>query len=106
MTSRLVRAALLFALLLLCAPGSAAAAPWTCDASVVRGQLGSAPSVEPVTANRGASSCTTRSAGGTRPGALPLGVTGGLLFATKVRFRVGNLHLFRTFTLPKYVDIG
>ncbi len=81
MTSRLLRAALLFALLLLCAPGSAAAAPWTCDASVVRGQLGSAPSVEPVTANRGASSCTTRSAGGTLPGALPLGVTGGLLFA-------------------------
>ena len=27
-------------------------------------------------------------------------------FRTKVRFRVGNPHLFRTFTLPKYVDIG
>jgi hypothetical protein len=27
-------------------------------------------------------------------------------FRTKVRFRVGNLHLFPTFTLPTYVDIG
>jgi hypothetical protein len=27
-------------------------------------------------------------------------------FRTKVRFRVGNPHLFRTFTLPQYVDIG
>jgi hypothetical protein len=85
MTPRLLPAALLCSLLLLCVPGSAAAAPWTCEASVVRGTLGPAPSVEPVTANQGASECITQSAGGTL---------------------VGNLHLFRTFTLPKYVDIG
>lgn len=133
-----------------------------------------------MTATQGASECTTQPAGGTLPGGLPLGVTGGLLFArtsavgdatrpssqrvsaeaglgdlrvplvpglpglplpsgarvvkrfkprrngtfrvtlegaktrqvatfrfrTKVRFRVGNRHLFRTFTLPTYVDIG
>jgi hypothetical protein len=81
MTPRLLPAALLFTLLLLCAPGSAAAAPWTCEASVLRGTLGPAPSIEPVTANQGASECITQSAGGTLPGGLPLGVTGGLLFA-------------------------
>jgi hypothetical protein len=81
MTPRLLPAALLCALLLLCVPGSAAAAPWTCEASVVRGTLGPAPAIEPVTANQGASECITRSAGGSLPGGLPLGVTGGLLFA-------------------------
>jgi hypothetical protein len=49
-TRRLLPASLLFSLRLLCAPGSAAAAP--------------------------------------------------------VRFRVGNPRLFRTFTLPQYVDVG
>jgi hypothetical protein len=27
-------------------------------------------------------------------------------FRTRVRYRVGNPRLFRTFTLPQYVDIG
>jgi hypothetical protein len=27
-------------------------------------------------------------------------------FRTRVRFRVGNARLFRTFTLPQYVDVG
>jgi hypothetical protein len=27
-------------------------------------------------------------------------------FRTKVRFRVGNPRLFRTFTLPQYIDVG
>jgi hypothetical protein len=27
-------------------------------------------------------------------------------FRTLVRYRVGNPRLFRTFTLPQYVDIG
>ena len=40
MTPRLLPAALLCSLVLLCVPGSAAAAPWTCEASVVRGTLG------------------------------------------------------------------
>jgi hypothetical protein len=78
---RLLSAALLLSLLVLCAPGSAAAAPWTCEASVVRGTLGPAPPIEPVTANKGASECTTQSAGGALPAGLPLSATGSLLFA-------------------------
>jgi hypothetical protein len=80
-TRRLLPAALLLSLLVLCAPGTAAAAPWTCDASVVRGTLGPAPPIEPVTANRGAAECTTQSAGGALPAGLPLSATGSLLFA-------------------------
>jgi hypothetical protein len=135
MTPRLLLAAPVCGLPLLCPPGAAAAAPWTCEASVVRGTLGPAPAIEPVTANQGASVCTTQSAGGTLPGGLLLGVTEGLLvvkrfkprrngtfritlqgaktrqvatfrFRTKVRFRVGNPHLLRTSTPPTYVGIG
>jgi hypothetical protein len=81
MTRRLAPAALLLGLLVLGAPGSAAAAPWTCQASVVRGTLGPGPPIEPVTANQGASECLTQSAGGALPAGLPLGATGSLLFA-------------------------
>jgi hypothetical protein len=49
MTRRLAPAGLLLGLLVLCTPGSAAAAPWTCQASVVRGTLGPGPPIEPVT---------------------------------------------------------
>ena len=81
MTRRLLPASLLFALLLLCAPGSAAAAPWTCEASTLRGTLGPAPAIEPVTANQGAAECITQSAGGALPAGLPLSTTGSLLYA-------------------------
>ena len=81
MTRSLLPAALLFSLLLLCAPGSAAAAPWTCEASTVHGTLGPAPAIEPVTANQGASECITQSAGGALPAGLPLSATGSLLYA-------------------------
>jgi hypothetical protein len=69
------------ALLALLAPAGAAAAPWTCEASVLRGTLGTAPPVEPVTANHGAAACATQSAGGALPAGLPLSPTGGAVFA-------------------------
>jgi hypothetical protein len=74
-------AAFLLALLALLAPAGAAAAPWTCEASVVRGTLGTAPAIEPVTANKDGASCLTQSAGGALPAGLPGGATGSLLFA-------------------------
>jgi len=69
----------LLALLLL--PGTADAAPWTCDASAVRGTLASAPPIDPVAANRGAAECRTQSAGGNLPAGLPLGLGGSAVFA-------------------------
>ncbi|MEA2135432.1 MAG: hypothetical protein QOC68_3341 [Solirubrobacteraceae bacterium] len=80
MTLRLLSGCLLLGLLLVCAPGSAAAASWTCGASGVSAAIGPAPPIEPITANRGASECSTQSAGGELSG-LPLGATGSLLFA-------------------------
>ena len=70
-----------FALLILIAPAGAAAAPWTCEASVVRGALGPAPPVEPITANKDQAECATQQAGGAPPPGLPNGATGSLLFA-------------------------
>src|SRR5215204_1811933 len=81
MTRRLVPGLLAFAVLALVAPTGAAAAPWTCEASVVRGSLGPAPPVEPVTANKDAAECTTQSAGGAPPTGLPGGAGGSLFFA-------------------------
>ena len=81
MTRRLLPTLLALALLALVAPAGAAAAPWTCEASVARGTLGTAPPFEPVTANKDAASCVTQSAGGNGPSGLPGGATGSLLFA-------------------------
>jgi hypothetical protein len=69
------------ALLILIAPAGAAAAPWTCEASVVRGSLGPAPPVEPITANKDQAECATQQAGGAPPPGLPNGAAGSLLFA-------------------------
>ena len=67
---RLLPALLGVAVLALVAPAGAAAAPWTCEASVVRGTLGPAPPVEPITANKGATECADadRRAARRRPG--------------------------------------
>ena len=48
---------------------------------MVRGTLGPAPPVEPITANQGATECATQSAGGAPPAGLPGGATGSLAFA-------------------------
>ena len=80
-TRRVLPSLLALTLLALIAPAGAAAAPWTCEASVVRGTLGPAPPFEPVTANKDAASCTTQNAGGAPPAGLPGGATGSLLFA-------------------------
>ena len=53
----------LFALPALVVPSGAAAAPWKCEASVVRGAVGTSPPAEPITANKGAPECVTQSAG-------------------------------------------
>ena len=91
MSRRLLLALLAVAVLVLVAPAGAAAAPWTCEASVVRGQLGPAPPFEPITANKGASECTTQQAGGAPPPGLPGGATGSALFArTRVEGAAGN----------------
>ena len=81
MRRRLLPALLAAALPALLAPAGAGAAPWTCEASALRGALGPAPPVEPITANKDAASCVTQSAGGNPPAGLPGGATGGLLFA-------------------------
>jgi hypothetical protein len=81
MTGRLIPALLALALLALIAPAGAAAAPWTCESSVVRGSLGPAPPVEPITANKDQAECATQTAGGAPPAGLPGGATGGLLVA-------------------------
>ena len=78
---RLLPGLLGVAVLALVAPAGAAAAPWTCEASVVRGALGPAPPVEPITANKGAAECTTQTAGGAPPAGLPGGASGSLAFA-------------------------
>ena len=80
-TRRLLPSLLALALLALIAPAGAAAAPWTCESSVVRGTIGPGPTIEPVTANKDAASCTTQNAGGAPPAGLPGGATGSLLFA-------------------------
>jgi hypothetical protein len=81
MTRRLLLSLLGLAVLALAAPAGAAAAPWTCEASVVRGTLGPAPPVEPITANQDQAECATQTAGGAPPPGLPGGATGSLLFA-------------------------
>src|SRR5215207_10547568 len=81
MTRRLLPGLPAFTVLALVAPTGAAAAPWTCEASVVRGALGPAPPVEPITANEAAAECTTKNAGGAPPPGLPGGASGSLFFA-------------------------
>ena len=81
MRRRLLPALLAAALAALLAPAGAAAAPWTCEASALRGALGPAPPVEPITANKDAAACVTQAAGGNPPAGLPGGATGGVLFA-------------------------
>ena len=81
MTRRLLTGVLALALLALIAPAGASAAPWTCDASVMRGTIGPAPAVEPITANQSTAECTTQSAGGAPPAGLPGGASGSLAFA-------------------------
>jgi hypothetical protein len=54
---RALRAAPFAALIAVLAPAAAHARDFNCDASAVRLQLGGATTVEPVTTNRGASSC-------------------------------------------------
>src|SRR6478609_9443270 len=81
MTRRLIPSVLGLLLLVLVVPSGAAAAPWTCQASVARGTLGPGPPVEPVTANKDAAACATQTAGGSPPPGLPGGATGSLLLA-------------------------
>ena len=81
MTRRLLTAALALALLALVAAAGASAAPWACDASVIRGSVGPAPPVEPIAANKNTAECATQSAGGAPPEGLPGGASGGLAFA-------------------------
>jgi hypothetical protein len=71
----------LVALLALVVPAGAAAAPWKCEASVVRGAVGTSPPVEPITANKGAAECVTQSAGGAPPPGLPGEASGSQLLA-------------------------
>jgi hypothetical protein len=80
-TRRLLPGLLALAVLALVVPAPAAAAPWTCEASVVRGTLGPGPPVEPITANQDAAQCTTQTAGGAPPEGQPGGATGSLAFA-------------------------
>jgi hypothetical protein len=54
----------------LAAPGIASAAPLQCDASALRGTILGAPAIEPITANRGATACATKAAGGSQAAAL------------------------------------
>jgi hypothetical protein len=80
--SRLLRrlCAVPLAALPLLAPPAAHAASFNCDAGALRLTLGTAPAVEPVTANRGTAQCTPQDAGGALP-ATPLPLTGGAVFA-------------------------
>lgn len=72
---RLAGALATSALALVAVPAApaAAATPWQCDASVLRGTLLTSPVFEPITANAGATSCQNAQGGGTNVlGALPL----------------------------------
>jgi hypothetical protein len=80
-TRRLLPSLLGLVLLALVAPAGASAAPWKCEASVVRGALGPSPPVEPVTANQDQAECATQTAGGAPPPGLPGGASGSLFFA-------------------------
>jgi hypothetical protein len=62
-------------------PASASAQGFTCEASAVAATLGSSPRTEPVTANKGSSTCKKTSAGGSAP-ASPLPITGSLFSAS------------------------
>ena len=78
------RAALALAaasLLLAAFSSSAQAQGFTCESSALAATIGPGPKVEPITANRGESTCKAAQAGGNFP-ATPLPVTGSLLSAT------------------------
>jgi hypothetical protein len=67
--------------LLAARPAPASAAGYTCEASALAATIGPSPRIEPITANKGESTCKTAQAGGNLP-ASPLPVTGSLLSAT------------------------
>jgi hypothetical protein len=74
--------ALLGALAIAAASAAPAHAAWNCSASAIRGQVLTAPGIEPVTANKGATACADASAGlGDQLGALPLPLSVNLLSA-------------------------
>jgi len=79
--ARLLSLPLLLGTLLLALPAAASAQGFTCESSALAITLGPSPKTEPVTANRGESTCKTAQAGGNFP-ATPLPVTGTLLSAT------------------------
>ena len=66
---------------LLALPASASAQGYTCEASAFAATLGPSPRTEPITANKGATTCKAESTGGNAP-ASPLPITGSLLSAT------------------------
>jgi hypothetical protein len=75
-------AALAGALAVLAAGAAPADAAWNCSASAIRGQVLTAPGIEPVTANKGQTQCAGASAGlGDQLGALPLPLSVNLLSA-------------------------
>src|SRR5215217_6541233 len=74
-------AALVLGLVALAVPAAASAQGFTCESSAVAATLGPSPRIEPITANKDASSCKAESAGGNAP-ASPLPITGSLLSAT------------------------
>jgi hypothetical protein len=74
--------ALLGALAIAAASAAPAHAAWNCSASVIRGQVLTAPGIEPVTANQGAAQCADASAGlNDQLNALPLPLSASLLSA-------------------------
>jgi hypothetical protein len=60
---------------------NASAAGWTCEASALRAQVLTAPTIEPAVANRGAG-CQEAGGGGAFAPALPLGLTATVLTAS------------------------
>ncbi|MEA2483687.1 MAG: hypothetical protein QOC55_1634 [Thermoleophilaceae bacterium] len=75
---RALGAALLAAVACLCSAGVAQARDFNCDASAARLQLGGSATVEPITANRGATTCKTVK---TQTAAQSGPVSGGVLLA-------------------------
>ena len=69
------------ALLAAAVPAPASAQGYTCEASALAATLGPSPRTEPVTANKGETTCKADSDGGNMP-ASPLPITGSLLSAT------------------------
>ena len=62
-------------------PATASAQGWTCESSALAATIGPSPRTEPITANKGESTCKADSDGGAFPPS-PLPITGSLLSAT------------------------